>query len=90
MKTKTHYSQEEFSHLLVENFPDLSMWTLMKLKESLGIRCVNAGCQKLYRSIDVGCIFAWLIKAKREGRLILRDGFWIAPEFHPKKEGDRQ
>ncbi len=90
MKSKTHYSQEEFSRLLADKFPDLTMRTLIKLKESLGIHCVSAGCQKLYRAIDVGCIFAWLTKAKREGRLVFRDGLWIAPEFHDRQGSDRK
>lgn len=82
MTAKTHYNMDEFGQLLVVKFPRLSAMTLIKLKESLGIRVVNAGAQRLYRKADADRILEWLTKAKADGQLVERNGFWVAPEFH--------
>ena len=80
--TKTHYNLDEYYLAIDAKFPNLSRWTTMQLEKHLGITELMAGCQPLYRANDLQKVLDWLELAKKEGRLIEKNGFLIALEFH--------
>ncbi|HEY9299839.1 MAG TPA: hypothetical protein VIQ31_26455 [Phormidium sp.] len=79
---KTHYNVDEYFLAIDAKFPSLSRWTIMQLEKDLGIIKLYAGCQPLYRASDLQKVLDWLELAKKEGRLIEKNGFLIAPELH--------
>ena len=85
MSIKTHYNEQEYRQAIEGKFPCLSAWTLIKLEENLGTRSTKAGVQVLYPAHELQKILDWLTQAQKEGRLIQRKGFLVAPQFDAGK-----